>query len=378
MPAYRKLTEMGRRPRLVAQSKYTKQKIVEQYKTLTDGLELQMTDPGILLVTGGSGFLGSAIVALARQSRCKVRIFDRSPKERVDDVELVVGDLSDDSAVRGACDGVSTIIHAAGLAHGFGNKARDFGRLTLANEMGTDNLVKAGLDAGVSRIVLVSSVAVYGRTDGATLDETTKCAPESPYAVSKWRAELRTMERMDDSTAELAILRFATIYGVGDSGNVARLIRSLTLSPFIGFGTGLNRKSLIYKDDAARACLLASKGSGSRFRVFNVSGNTSTMRDIVASICEALGRPQPRLWLHRDLVKLVSLTANALGDPFQVSQAIGAFTRDDSYSSARFEREYEFRALTPLPEGIRNEVAWLADATKQAKASPPSGPIYNL
>ena len=160
MPACRKLTEMGRRARLVAQSKYTKQKIVEQYKTVTDGLELQMTDPGILLVTGGSGFLGSAIVALARQSRRKVRIFDRSPKEHVDDVELVVGDLSDHSAVRGACDGVSTIIHAAGLAHVFGNEARDFGRFTLANEMGTDNLVKAGLDAGVSQIVLVSSAAV--------------------------------------------------------------------------------------------------------------------------------------------------------------------------------------------------------------------------
>jgi UDP-glucose 4-epimerase len=330
-----------------------------------------MTGPGILLVTGGSGFLGSAIVALARQSRSRIRIFDRSPKGNVEDTELIVGDLSDHSALRRACDEVSTIIHAAGLAHAFGSRARDIDRFTLANEMGTDNLVKAALDAGVSHIVLVSSVAVYGRTNGATLDETANCAPETPYAVSKWRAELRATERMADSAAKLTILRFATMYGIGDSGNVARLIRGLAGSTFIGFGTGLNRKHLIYRDDAARACLAASEGSGSRCGVFNVSGPPSTMRDIVVSICEALGRPQPRLWIHEDLVKLTSLAAEALGDPFQVSQAIRKFTRDDSYSGAKFERDYGLQALTPPSEGIRNEVAWLLSIGKQAKDSSP-------
>jgi nucleoside-diphosphate-sugar epimerase len=329
-----------------------------------------MTDPGILLVTGGSGFLGSAIVALARQSGCRVRIFDRSNKGNIEKgVELVVGDLSDHSAVRRACEGVSMTIHAAGLAHVFGRDATDSDKFTLANEMGTDNLVRAALDAGVSQIVLVSSVAVYGETNGATLDETADCAPESPYAVSKWHAELRARERMADSAAKLTILRFATMYGEGDSGNVARLIRALTRSRFIGFGNGLNRKSLIYRDDAARACLAASKGNGSRFGVFNVSGPPSTMKDIVASICEALGRPRPPLWIHEHLVKLTSLAANALGDPFQVSQAIRKFTRDDSYSAAKFEREYGFTALTPLSQGIRNEVAWLVNAGKPTKDS---------
>ncbi len=319
-----------------------------------------MTDPGILLVTGGSGFLGSAIVALARQSPRRVRIFDRSPRGNVENAELVVGDLYDNSAVCRACEGVSTIIHAAGLAHVFGSEARNLDRFRLANEIGTDNLVKAALDAGVSQIVLVSSVAVYGRTNGATLDETASCVPESPYAVSKWRAEVRATERIANSTAKLTILRFATMYGIGDCGNVARLIRGLAGSKFIGFGTGLNRKSLIYRDDAARACLAASQGSA-RFGVFNVSGPPTTMSDVVASICEALGRPLPRLWINKDLVELTSLAANALGDPFQVSQTIHKFTQDDSYSGAKFEREYGFQALTPVPEGIRNEVEWLVN-----------------
>ena len=337
-----------------------------------------MTGPGILLVTGGSGFLGSAIVALARQSRRRVRIFDRSPKGSAEDAELVVGDLSDHSAVRRACDGVSTIIHAAGLAHVFGSEARDFGKFALANEIGTDNLVKVALAAGVSQIVLVSSVAVYGGTNGATLDETAKCAPESPYAVSKWRAELRARERMVDSAAKLTILRFATMYGIGDSGNVVRLIRGLARSTFIGFGSGLNRKSLIYRDDAARACLAASEGSGPGCEVFNVSGPPLTMRDIVASICEALGRPQPRLWIHEDLVKLTSLAANALGDPFRVSQAIHKLIRDDSYSGAKFEREYGFQASTPFSEGIRNEIAWLVNTARQARESFPFPTEYSL
>ena len=187
-----------------------------------------MTDPGLLLVTGGSGFLGSAIVSLARQSCRRVRIFNRSNKGNIENVETVVGDLSDHSAIRRACDGVSTIIHCAGLAHVFGSEGMDPGRFTHANEVGTDNLVRAALDAGVSLIVLVSSVAVYGDTNGATLDETANCAPESPYALSKWRAELRAVERTVGSAAKLTILRFATMYGVGDRGNVSRLLRRVS------------------------------------------------------------------------------------------------------------------------------------------------------
>jgi nucleoside-diphosphate-sugar epimerase len=244
--------------------------------------------------------------------------------------------------------------------------------------MGTDSLVRTALDAGVSQIVLVSSVAVYGKTNGATIDETASCAPESPYAVSKWRAELRAIERMAGSAAKLTILRFATIYGIGDSGNVARLIRGLARSKFIGFGTGLNRKSLIYRDDAARACLAASQGSGPHFGVFNVSGPPSTMRDVVASICNALGRPEPRLWMHDELVQLTTLAANALGDPFQISQVIGKLTQDDSYSGAKFEREYGFRTLTPLPEGIRKEVEWLVNTGSIQRHHLPSRPRYNL
>ena len=337
-----------------------------------------MTDSGILLVTGGSGFLGSAIVALARQSRRRVRIFDRSPKGNVGNSDLVVGDLSDHFAIRKACEGVSTIIHAAGLAHVFGSEAKDIGRFMLANEIGTDNLVRAALDAGVSQIVLVSSVAVYGETNGATLDETADCAPENPYAVSKWHAERRAMERMVHSSAKLTILRFATMYGIGDPGNVARLIRGLARERFIGFGTGLNRKSLIYRDDAARACLAASNGMGSRIGVLNVSGPPSTMRDIVASICEALGRPLPRLWINEHLVKTTSLAANVLGDPFQVSQAIRKFTRDDSYSGAKFKREYGFQDFTRLTEGIRNEVDWLVNSASMQKNRLSSWPRYNL
>jgi UDP-glucose 4-epimerase len=327
-----------------------------------------MTDPGVLLVTGGSGFLGSAIVSLARQSGRRVRIFNRSTKGNIENVETVGGDLSDHSAVRTACDGVSAIIHCAGLAHVFDSEGKDSGRFTLANEVGTDNLVRAALDAGVSQIVLVSSVAVYGDPNGATVDETANCAPESPYALSKWRAELRAMERTVNSAAKLTILRFATMYGAGDCGNVARLIRGLARSRFIGLGTGLNRKSLIYRDDAARACLAAAEGIGTGFGVFNVSGPPATMRDIVGSICEALGRAEP-MWIHEDLVKLTSLAASALGDPFQVSQAIRKFIRDDSYSGAKFEREFGFQTLTPLSEGIRREVAWLVDEAKYSRKS---------
>lgn len=312
-----------------------------------------------LMVTGASGFLGARIVDLAVEGGWQVRAFDRSPRTKIDEVESFVGDIGDSALLRKACEGVTAIVHAAGLAHVFGRDARNSDRFNAVNEAGTGTVVDAALESGVPHIVLVSSVSVYGPHDQALCDETASCSPWGPYAVSKWRGELRAIERIAKGGGSLIILRMATIYGEGDRGNVAKLITALDRGRFLWPGSGLNHKSLIYKDDAARACLRALEFPPSGTQIFNVSAPAATMREIVTAICEGLGRPVPRLGIPQFFLQAASSIAGGLGDPGQLRQQFQKFIRDDVYSASKFEAAYHFYPAVSLAEGMRREVNFL-------------------
>jgi nucleoside-diphosphate-sugar epimerase len=211
----------------------------------------------------------------------------------------------------------------------------------------------------------VSSVSVYGGYHGVLCDETVPCHPQSPYAISKWRGELKAAERIAKRQGSLTILRFATIYGEGDRGNVAKLIGALDSGRFIWPGSGLNHKSLIYKDDAARACLCALECSVSGTQIYNVSAQPVTMREIVSAICHALGRPVPHLGIPLVLLKAVGAISCRMGDPGQLGQRLEKFIHDDVYDGSRFESTFDFRPAISLSEGMRREVAFLQAQKRQ-------------
>jgi len=310
------------------------------------------------MITGATGFLGAEIVTHARAAGWRVRALVRNPQPQARLVETLVGDLDDSVALRRACEGASAVVHAAGLAHVVGARARDFASFNLVNEVGTDKVVSAALEAGVPHIVLISSVSVYGSHGGAQCDETAPCNPQGPYATSKWRGELIAAERAK-GRASLTILRFATIYGEGDRGNVARLIGAIDRGHFIWPGSGLNRKCLIFKEDAARACLKALECPSPGTEIFNVSAEPATVKEIVSAICQALGRPVPGLRIPPVLLNVADAVSRTLGDPGQISHRIQKFVRDDVYSRSKFENIYHFCPKVTLSEGLQREVRFL-------------------
>lgn len=318
-----------------------------------------------LLVTGASGFLGSRIVSLAHEAGWAVRALHRSPRQELKGVETYVGDIADVSMLRKASEGAAAVVHAAGLAHVFGARTWDSARFYEVNEAGTANVVEAALKAGVSHFVLVSSVSVYGSYPGVKCDETIRCRPQGPYAMSKWQGEQRAIERMAKGEGVLSILRFATIYGEGDRGNVAKLIRALDQGRFIWPGSGQNQKSLIFKEDAARACLCALERQASATDVFNVSAPPASMREIVAAICQGLGRPIPRLGIPGPLLKAVGAFSQRIGDPGHLNERLRKFVRDDVYDGSKFEATFNFSPTVSLFEGLLREINSLRAETIQ-------------
>jgi UDP-glucose 4-epimerase len=312
-----------------------------------------------LLVTGASGFLGSEIVAFARKSGWAVRALHRRPSAQVEGVENFQCDLRDTAQLSKATEGMTAIVHAAGLAHVFGSSAGDFNRFIEVNEIGTGNLIDAALQSGVPNVVLVSSVSVYGSYPGSECNETVPCHPRGAYAISKRRGELRAIERMARGPGSLVILRFTTIYGEGDRGNVAKLIDALDRGRFIWPGSGQNQKSLIYKEDAARACLCALDRPVSGTDVFNVSAQPATMKEIVTAICQALGRPVPRVGVPLSLLRAAGAISRVLGDPGRLDNRLQKFIHDDVYTAEKFENSFSFFPSISLSDGMHREVGSL-------------------
>ena len=170
----------------------------------------------------------------------------------------------------------------------------------------------------VGRVVLFSTIAVYGPSDGCVFNEESPTHPETFYAQTKLAAEKLVLNARDADGQPLGtVLRLGAVYGSRLKGNYERLTHALARNRFIPIGSGLNRRTLVYDQDVGRAAALAVSHPAAAGRVFNVAdGEFHTLNEIIESICSALGRKPPSLSLPvgptrfaagivEDLVRLV-------------------------------------------------------------------------
>lgn len=301
-----------------------------------------------LLVTGGAGFIGSRVVAAARRRGWRVVVLDSlrddvhardAAAELPGDVEFVRGDMMDPDAVATAVAGTDVVCHQAakvGLGVDFGD-APDYVR---SNELGTAVLLSAMTAAGVSRLVLASSMVVYGEgaysdalgpvaapprsvedlragvfdprspRTGAPLepefvDEDAPLDPRNVYAVSKAAQEQHARVWAREAEGRTAALRYHNVYGPGmpqatPYAGVAALFRSALeagRSPRV-FEDGGQRRDFVHVDDIAEANIRAVEWTADQpagsFRAFNVgSGDVRTIGDLARTLSHALGGPHP-------------------------------------------------------------------------------------
>ena len=314
-----------------------------------------------VLVTGTSGFLGSQLVHQAVTNGIRVRATGRGVATIFPGIDYCYADILDPASLRAAMHGVECVIHAAGLAHVFDSSQATVAPFYTVNETGTANVAQAAAQAGVRHLILISSVAVYG-SSLSERDEEAICRPEGPYAESKWRAEQRAMEIAAASGMHLTILRLATLYGEGDPGNVARLMRAIDRGRFVWIGDGSNRKSLLHREDAARACLAVLGRPGVGISIYNVSAPPCTMRDVVGGLAAALGRRVPRWRVPASLALgatgMAARLARGRGRLGTLRATVQKWLTDDVYEARKFQQTFGVQSRLGLSEGLRREVAW--------------------
>jgi nucleoside-diphosphate-sugar epimerase len=297
----------------------------------------------VILLTGTDGFVGSAVRDAALRRGAEVRAGSRRQNAAGD--RLFV-DVLRPETLTPAMDGVSTVIHAAGAAHLFRRTPAEEASMVRTNVEGTRNVVLAARRAGVRHVVLVSSVSVYGDMRDA-------------YARSKADAERAAIEAAAGAMT-LTTLRLATVYGEGDPGNVARLVRAIDRHAFVWIGHGENRKSLIHRDDAGAAIVAAAlAGVGG---TFNVSAQPVTMRDVVTTIARLLGRMVPRLPIGSRTaisaaraMKMLTLNNRRAA---ALERAIAKWCSDEAHDASDFNARFGFVPAVDFTDGMAREVAW--------------------
>ncbi|MFZ2406557.1 MAG: NAD-dependent epimerase/dehydratase family protein [Methylobacter sp.] len=313
-----------------------------------------------ILITGTNGFLGQAILSRLQAAGFFVLATDLGDVCCSLNIPYRKADIVQPAELKPIVENITTVIHAAGLAHVFTPAASTGEKFHKINEIGTKNIAAAAAAAGVRHFVLISSVSVYGPYTDEAYDEKRSCKPVGPYALSKYNAELRATEIAKKSGMPLTILRLATLYGEGDPGNVGRLIRAIDRGRFFWVGNGSNRKSLLYKGDAARAVMAVVQRPASCVNIFNISAPPCTMREIVDCIGDALGKHPFPVRLPASLALLLGRCLSKMPNRrlAGLNQTVTKWLADDVYDSQRFEEAYGFQTKTSLQDGLKREVDW--------------------
>jgi UDP-glucose 4-epimerase len=258
------------------------------------------------LVTGGAGFIGSHIVTALIQRGDEVRVLDNlssgSPKnlahldDRLKNVDLVRGDVTDLATVERAVSGVDVVFHQAAMASVPRSVAEPLAS-HAACATGTLAVLDAARRAGVRRVVYAASSSAYGNDPKMPKRESDLPAPISPYAAAKLAGEAYCQAFAATYGLETVALRYFNVYGPRQDPNseYSAVIPKFVAAMLTGnqptiFGDGTQARDFVYVADVVAANLAAAASPAASGRVLNIAtGRQYSLLALVDSVNGALG-----------------------------------------------------------------------------------------
>lgn len=257
-----------------------------------------------VLVTGGTGFIGSHVVDRLVNSDYDVRVIDNLSTGKLSNIEshidggrvdFVKGDIRDAQLVKNCVHNVSAVVHLAAITSvpfSVENPSLTYD----INVGGTLNLLISCAEQKIAKFVFVSSCAVYGEPKYLPLDEEHLTEPISPYAESKLAAERFCLGFHEKQFLKSSVLRLFNVYGprqgVNDySGVIIRFIdRGKQGLPLVVYGNGSQTRDFVNVCDAVEAILSTMENKAAEGEVFNIgSGEAISIRDLAETVSELAG-----------------------------------------------------------------------------------------
>ncbi len=319
------------------------------------------------LITGATGFVGSAVLRCLVAAGHEARVLARPASDRRNlqgvDCEVAIGDLTDPASLRKAAAGCDTLLH---VAADYRLWVPDPAVIDRVNVEGSVNLFRATAEAGVTRMVYTSSVATLGLLkDGGSADEDTPSTVADmvgAYKRSKFLAEEAVRRLVAEEGLPIVIVNPSAPIGPRDikptpTGKMILDSAAGRMPAYVD--TGLN---VAHVDDVAAGHLLAlEKGVvGERYIL---GGENMTLRDILGVVCSHVGRRPPRVKLPHDLILPLAYGAEAVA---RVTGREPPFTVDGirmakklMFFTCKKAKESLGYAPRPAAEAIRDAVDWL-------------------
>lgn len=324
----------------------------------------------LVLVTGATGFVGSALARLLAAKGYRLRLAVRAASLRGNleglAAEIAEADMRDEAAMSKAVEGARYVFHCAA---DYRLWAPNPSEIVRNNVEGTRAVMRAALAAGVERIVYTSSVATLKpRTDGVPVDESARHTPKSAigaYKKSKLLAE-RLVERLvADEGLPAVIVNPSTPIGPRDikPTPTGRIIVEAATGKIPAFvDTGLN---LVHVDDVAEghhAALLRGRIGES----YILGGQDASLREMLAEIARLAGRKPPSLGLPRLPLYPLAYVSEAVGrltreEPFLTVDALKMAKYRMFFSSGKAARELGY-AARPYRQALADALAWFRKA----------------
>jgi len=302
------------------------------------------------LITGGAGFIGSHIARALLERGADIRVLDNFSSGKREnlkglDVEILGGDLRDASTIAQAVRGVNIIFHEAAFVSVPESMEKPQECLDV-NVTGTSMLFEAARKAGVGRVVIASSAAVYGDSDAMPLVENTPLKQLSPYAVSKRIDEMYADLFTNQFGLEVAALRYFNVYGPRqrpDSMYAAAvpifIRRMLDNKPITVYGDGGQTRDLINVRDVVQANLLASLHPAAPGQIFNVCTGVETR---ILDLLDILYELFPNAPKHIHAETRAGDIYRSIGTPKKIMDTLG-FKPQVSLADGLFEAVEEMR-----------------------------------
>lgn len=318
-----------------------------------------------VLVTGGTGFTGSALVKRLLERGYHVRVVDNQKGLFYDELEdlgaeMHIGSVTDRDLMFKLTEGVDVVQHLAAA----------FRRIDLPEEVywdvnvnGTKYLLEAAEACGVDKFVYCSTCGVHGNVDNPPAPETAPITPEDYYQYTKYEGEKVAHEFIKNGM-DVTILRPAAIYGPGDPERWVMLFRQTKPGRFLMFGDGNVTYHPLYIDNLVDAFEMAADSPNSKGQTYLIADKEYyTLNDLVKIVGEVQGLDinviHLPFWPLRLVAAIVEDISRALNiDPPIFRRRVDWFRQNRAFDVSKAERELGYDSKINLREGLKRTAEW--------------------
>lgn len=321
-----------------------------------------------ILVTGATGFIGRNLVNLLREEGHYVRALVRDTECAkkllgTDNIEYVVGDVTDKRSLENICNNISVVYHLAALmGHDLPSESA-FRKFREVNTDGTKRIAESCLGTGIEKFIYVSSTAAIGLLKDKVVNEGTPCRPYTPYQVSKYEGELVVRELTEKRGLPGVVIRPSMVYGVGFRGDFATVAKVVKTGFFPKIGFGRNLSPALYIDDVVN-CLNKVKEKAAVGATYIISSEESYELDKVARVIAKALKVKVRLiflpkfaaiigaWILERISLLVGKK------PLVTARNILSATTDRVFDVSKAQRELGLRQSVTIEKGLSRTVEY--------------------